>query len=200
MDSPSENEQSRGIKNTGNKVDHKISKSELLASAKVVADAARNRRENKVDKAEVAGAAANLLHAASEYGKFEDKNLGKVMAKAENHLRQYHTSHSSTAAHHHSSHSTSNTTSDQIPPHSSTNQDHEGHSGSGGKSKYGEYVKLAEELAEGVLKKNNSGGGGKTETSTDLHQHGGHSGSGGNNNDHNYGQYVKMAGDFLKKH
>ncbi|XP_021910464.1 nodulin-related protein 1-like [Carica papaya] len=105
----------------------KPSPSELLSSAKQVAEAAKatlHHGNTKIDKAKMAGAAADLLAAASHYGKLEGKSLGKYVGKAENYLHQYHTSHStSSAANEHSSHG----------------------SGTG----YGDYLKVA----QGFLKK-----------------------------------------------
>lgn len=217
MESTSENEQSvRAVEkkggDNGSDGHRKPSKSELLSSAKVVADAARRRGENRVDKAEVAGAAANLLQAASEYGKLEDKPLGKYMEKAENHLRQYHNSHSTTTTTNNTGTSTNHPAGKDNGHYSSVNsgggdQDHH-QGGGGGKGKYEDYIKLAEGLAEGILKKHSGGGGSSgssshntTDTSSTSSANtqfdGGHSGSGSGNG---YGQYLKMAGEFLKKH
>ncbi|XP_010258184.1 PREDICTED: nodulin-related protein 1-like [Nelumbo nucifera] len=120
---------------------HQPSKAEILSSAKVVAEAAKatvHHETDKVDKGKVAGAAADLLGAASHYGKLEEKGMGKYVDKAENYLHQYHSSHSTSAPN--STHSTTTT-------HSST------HSHSGGdshsESGYGEYIKMA----QGFLKK-----------------------------------------------
>ncbi|WOH12575.1 hypothetical protein DCAR_0832080 [Daucus carota subsp. sativus] len=66
---------------------HKPSNSELLASAKVVADAAMGKE--KVDKGKVAGAAEDLLQAAEEYGKLGDTSYGKYVDKAEEYLHKY---------------------------------------------------------------------------------------------------------------
>ncbi|XAR65248.1 hypothetical protein NMG60_11009300 [Bertholletia excelsa] len=75
------------------------SSSELLASAKTVAEAAqftlRNEGE-KVDKTRVAGAAEDLLGAASHYGKLEEKGMSQYVEKAESYLQQYGSSDSST--------------------------------------------------------------------------------------------------------
>lgn len=77
---------------------HHTSKSDLIHSAKVVADAANahaRREPDKYDKAEVAGATADLLNAAAEYGKLDDNTgIGKYVDKAEDLLRHYHSSHS----------------------------------------------------------------------------------------------------------
>ncbi|KAK1296540.1 hypothetical protein QJS10_CPB15g01345 [Acorus calamus] len=79
------------------------SKDELLSSAKLLAEAARatlSHESQKVDKARVAGATADLLDAASHYGKLEEKSFGKYVEKADTYLHQYHSSHS-THHHHH---------------------------------------------------------------------------------------------------
>ncbi|CAK9186165.1 unnamed protein product [Ilex paraguariensis] len=118
---------------------HKPSTSELMSSAKLVAEAAKatlSHESDKVDKSKVAGAAADLLNAASSYGKLEEKSFGKYVQKAENYLYQYH---STTSSGHHST--TTNTTG-----HTSSHSGGDGHSASG----YGDYIKMA----EGFLKKN----------------------------------------------
>ena len=130
---------------------HQPSSSELLASAKLMAEAAKsslNHESDKVDKGRVAGAAADLLDAASHYGKLEQKSFGQYVEKAENYLHQYHSSHSTTTtttttanaapnSAHHASPATSHS--------SSASNDGDGKSGSG----YGDYFKMA----EGFLKK-----------------------------------------------
>ncbi|KAF9677119.1 hypothetical protein SADUNF_Sadunf08G0074600 [Salix dunnii] len=71
------------------------SASELLASAKLVAEAAQASLGNgrdKIDKVKVAAAAEDLLGAASKYGKMEEKGLGQYIEKAENYLHHYHSS------------------------------------------------------------------------------------------------------------
>ncbi|XP_057810772.1 nodulin-related protein 2-like [Salvia miltiorrhiza] len=72
---------------------HKPSKSDLMHSAKVVADAAQSHfraEPEKFDKAEVAGAAADLLDAAADYAKLDDaQGIGMYVDKAEDYLRHY---------------------------------------------------------------------------------------------------------------
>lgn len=117
---------------------HKASPTDLLSSAKVVADAARStlRHETgKVDKSRVADAAADLLCAASHYGKFEEKSYGKYVEKAETYLHKYN------AGSHSSAQSTTASHSSSTQHHSSATA----HSESG----FGEYMKIA----EGFLKK-----------------------------------------------
>ncbi|KAJ0240403.1 Nodulin-related protein 1 [Hirschfeldia incana] len=71
---------------------------ELMASAKIVAEAAQAASRNesdKLDKAKVAGATADILDAAQRYGKFDEKSgIGQYLEKAENYLHKYETSHS----------------------------------------------------------------------------------------------------------
>ncbi|CAF2143212.1 hypothetical protein YC2023_025075 [Brassica napus] len=71
---------------------------ELMASAKIVAEAAQTAARNetaKLDKAKVAGATADILDAAGRYGKFDEKSgVGQYLEKAENYLNKYETSHS----------------------------------------------------------------------------------------------------------
>ncbi|KAK7251926.1 hypothetical protein RIF29_35541 [Crotalaria pallida] len=70
-----------------------FSSSELLSSAKLVADAAQSALKNesdKVDKAKVAEAAGDLLEAAKHYGKLDDqKGVGQYVDKAADYLHQY---------------------------------------------------------------------------------------------------------------
>ncbi|CAH2045609.1 unnamed protein product [Thlaspi arvense] len=71
---------------------------ELMASAKIVAEAAQAAARNetdKLDKAKVAGATADILDAASRYGKLDEKSgVGQYLEKAENYLHKYESSHS----------------------------------------------------------------------------------------------------------
>ncbi|KAL9226169.1 hypothetical protein vseg_002011 [Gypsophila vaccaria] len=78
-----------------------MSKSELMSSAKILANAAKSalsNETNKIDKAAVAGASANVLAAAKRYGKLEEKSFGKYVDKAENYLHKYHSSSSSSSS------------------------------------------------------------------------------------------------------
>ncbi|XP_042513819.1 nodulin-related protein 1-like [Macadamia integrifolia] len=128
---------------------HQPSKSELISSAKVIAEAAKaglHHETNKIDKGKVAGAAADLMGAASYYGKLEEKGVGKYVEKAEQYLHHYHSSQSSstsTTTTNNSGHSTT-TTSTQSHSHSSGGGGN--HSESGG---FEDYIKLA----QGFLKK-----------------------------------------------
>ncbi|KAJ1262314.1 hypothetical protein BS78_09G097000 [Paspalum vaginatum] len=69
------------------------SSGDLFSSGKLVAEAAvsvfQQKSADNVDKQEVAGAAADLLHAASAYGKFEDKPTGQYIEKAEGYLKEF---------------------------------------------------------------------------------------------------------------
>uniref|UniRef100_A0A0D3HCB9 Uncharacterized protein n=1 Tax=Oryza barthii TaxID=65489 RepID=A0A0D3HCB9_9ORYZ len=67
--------------------ENKAGSGDLMASGKVVAEATMSVFQQKsvegVDKKEVAGAAADLLHSASTYGKLDDKPVGQYIDKAE---------------------------------------------------------------------------------------------------------------------
>lgn len=172
---------------------HKPDNSELMASAKVVAEAARHtfsHETNKIDRARVAGAASDILDAACHYGKLEEKSYGKYVEKAEGYLHQYGSSNSSSAAAaaaagHHAPHAEAPAASaghhaphGEAPAAEAPHHHSSGHSGgeeqSGSGGGYGDYMKMA----QGFL-----GSGGQE-----------HSGSGGG-----YGDYMKMAQGFLKK-
>ncbi|KAF3944019.1 hypothetical protein CMV_029476 [Castanea mollissima] len=134
---------------------HQPSNAELMASAKVLAEAGQttiSQGADKVDKARVAGAAGDLLEAASSYGKLEQTSYGKYVEKAETYLDQYGNpssksqSHSTTTTT--SSHSsTPSTTTDSEPHSAAAGGDHEieGNTESGA----GDYLKMA----QGFLKK-----------------------------------------------
>ncbi|KAL8532441.1 hypothetical protein ACS0TY_008878 [Phlomoides rotata] len=113
---------------------HHSSKSDLIHSAKVVADAANahaRREPDKYDKAEVAGATADLIDAAAEYGKLDDKaGIGKYVDKAEDLLRHYQSSHSAD----HAGKSADHKPADHKPAKS------EEHGGGGGG---GDFMKMA---------------------------------------------------------
>ncbi|PIN02461.1 hypothetical protein CDL12_25024 [Handroanthus impetiginosus] len=135
----------------------KHSTSDLFGSAKVVAGAAQAQFRNepeKYDKAKVAGAGADLLNAASEYGKLdESKGIGKYVDQAEDYLRKYNTSQpAATAPAGDSSH-------EKRPA-----ADAEKPSGGGA----GDYVKMA----EGFLKKPSGDGGEKSEPPSDSSEGG----------------------------
>lgn len=74
--------------------DRQPSASELLASAKLVSEAAQasfGNERDKIDKVKVAAAAEDLLEAASKYGKLDqEKGMGQLLEKAETYLHQYH--------------------------------------------------------------------------------------------------------------
>ncbi|XP_057947970.1 nodulin-related protein 1-like [Malania oleifera] len=126
---------------------HQPSSSELLSSAKLVADAAKSALRHdtdKLDKGRVAGAAADILDAASHYGKLDEKGFGTYVDKAGNYLHQYHTSHSTTVADG-SGYTTTTTTTTHTAGQSPPQGDGGGHSGSG----YGDYIKMA----QGFMKK-----------------------------------------------
>lgn len=64
------------------------STSELMASAKVVAEAAQSGF-GSADKAKLADAAGDLVGGARQYGKLDDKGMGQYAEKAENYLHNY---------------------------------------------------------------------------------------------------------------
>ncbi|CAN1313941.1 Nodulin-related protein 2 [Linum perenne] len=69
------------------------STAEMMASAKVVAEAAQSAMQSKsadnLDKAKVADAAEDLIAAGNKYGKLDEKGYGQYVDKAEVYLRQY---------------------------------------------------------------------------------------------------------------
>ncbi|GJY87833.1 nodulin-related protein 1-like protein [Tanacetum coccineum] len=68
-------------------------KSDLMSSAKLVAESAQcaaNNQSDKIDKAKTAGAAADLLDAAKTYGKFDEtQGVGQYLKKADDYLHEY---------------------------------------------------------------------------------------------------------------
>jgi len=66
---------------------------DLFSSSKLVADAAasvfQHKNTDNIDKKEVAGTAADILHAASSYGKLEERPAGKNIKKAEDYLQNF---------------------------------------------------------------------------------------------------------------
>ena len=66
---------------------------DLFSSSKLVADAAasvfQHKNTDNIDKKEVAGTAADILHAASSYGKLEDRPAGQYIKKAEDYLQNF---------------------------------------------------------------------------------------------------------------
>nr|XP_023900419.1 nodulin-related protein 1-like [Quercus suber] len=123
---------------------HQPSNSELMASAKLLAEASQtafSQGADKVDKARVAGAAGDILEAASSYGKLDKTSYGKYVDKAETYLDQYGNPSSQ-------SHSNTTTTTTESKPHSAAgggDHESEGQTESGS----GDYVKMA----QGFLKK-----------------------------------------------
>lgn len=73
--------------------ENKSGSGDLMASGKVVAEATMSVFQQKsvegVDKKEVAGAAADLLHSASTYGKLDEKPVGQYIDKAEGYLKDF---------------------------------------------------------------------------------------------------------------
>lgn len=71
------------------------STSDLMGSAKIVAEAAQlacSQQTDKIDKAKVAGASEDILEAAKSYGKLDESSgIGQYVNKAEGFLHQYNT-------------------------------------------------------------------------------------------------------------
>ncbi|GFP88736.1 hypothetical protein PHJA_001017300 [Phtheirospermum japonicum] len=156
----------------------KSSNYDLLGSAKVVADAAQAQFRNepeKYDKTKVSGAAADLLGAASEYGKLDEtKGVGQYVDQAETYLRQYSTSAAPAAAEKTAPPAEEKTAP---PAAAAVAETTEGEKPAAGAAA-GDYVKMA----QGFLNKP-SGEGESTEKSE-----GGYG-----------GDLMKMAGGFLNK-
>ncbi|KAI9111822.1 hypothetical protein K1719_017512 [Acacia pycnantha] len=147
------------------------SSSELLSSAKLVAQAAQStfrHESDKVDKGQVAVAAGDLLEAACHYGKLEDKSFGKYVDQAEDYLHKYGSSSHKAVAGGHSDHPETASSHTEKP-------DHQSHGS-------GDYLKMA----QGLL-----GSGSKADSHSSKP---GHSESGGGAED-----YLKLAQGFLKK-
>ncbi|XP_023732466.1 nodulin-related protein 2 [Lactuca sativa] len=72
------------------------SSTELLSSAKQVAEAAKlaaSNQTDKIDKVKTAGAAADVLDAAKKYGKFDEtQGVGQYLKKADDYLHEYENS------------------------------------------------------------------------------------------------------------
>ena len=115
----------------------KHSTTELLTSAKVVADAAKSAASgatDKVDKGKAAGAASDLLDAASDYGKLSDKGYGSYVDKAQGYLHQYETKGAAP----------------KPSDHHADEKKTEGHDGKSESGGAGDYLKMA----QGFLGKN----------------------------------------------
>ncbi|KAJ0248018.1 hypothetical protein HA466_0163890 [Hirschfeldia incana] len=90
---PEHNKPAEGTETTN----RPASSSELMASAKVVAEAAqaaaRNNESDKLDKAKVAGASADILDDINqEYGKFDKSDAGQYFENAEKYLKDLESS------------------------------------------------------------------------------------------------------------
>ncbi|XP_047318708.1 nodulin-related protein 1-like [Impatiens glandulifera] len=142
----------------------------LFSSAKVVVDAAQSAyRRETFDKAKAAGAAEDILRAASKYGKLEDKGYAKYVEQAEGYLHKIRGVEGGHV---------------EVKP-----SDHV-KSGGGG---YGDYMKMAQGLVSKYQSEEENQGttndsGKKVEKKEEET-----SGSGG------FGNYFKMAEGFLKK-
>ncbi|EOA38635.1 hypothetical protein CARUB_v10010521mg [Capsella rubella] len=122
------------------------SNAELMASAKVVAEAAQAAARNesdKLDKGKVAGASADILDAAEKYGKFDEKTgTGQYLDKAEKYLHDFESSHSTGAGGTPPPASQAEPTSQTEPPPAAKKDDEESGGGIGGYAK----------MAQGFLK------------------------------------------------
>ncbi|CAJ2650399.1 hypothetical protein L195_g029845 [Trifolium pratense] len=89
----------------GSGEEKKHSASELMASAKIVAEAAQSgfgkgADGKDVDKGKVASAAGDLLDAVGQYAKLDDqKGLGQYVDKAADYLHHYHPATTASADH-----------------------------------------------------------------------------------------------------
>uniref|UniRef100_A0A2P2QLN5 Uncharacterized protein MANES_01G030100 n=1 Tax=Rhizophora mucronata TaxID=61149 RepID=A0A2P2QLN5_RHIMU len=113
---------------------------DLFSSAKLVAEAAQatlSHETDKVDRGKVAGAAADLLGAASQYGKLEEKGMGGYVDKAKDYLHQYGSSHSTPITTTGLEDCEADTKQSPPPDASGDNKQSEG----GG---YGDYLKIAQ--------------------------------------------------------
>ncbi|XP_047318885.1 nodulin-related protein 1-like [Impatiens glandulifera] len=89
MDPTIEQKSKAPIDGESHSVHSQLSTGELFSSAKVVADAAQSAyRRETFDKAKAAGAAEDILSAASKYGKLEDKGYAKYVDQAEGYLHK----------------------------------------------------------------------------------------------------------------
>ncbi|WOL17662.1 nodulin-related protein 1 [Canna indica] len=117
---------------------------ELLSSAKLVADAAKSALGNetdKLDKAAVAGAAADLLGAASHYGKLSEGQYGKYVEQAETYLEKYS---SGGAAHPPATTAEAPAPAPAPADAASTPPSGEAHESSGGGGGMGDFMKIAQ--------------------------------------------------------
>ncbi|GAA0152238.1 hypothetical protein LIER_37452 [Lithospermum erythrorhizon] len=124
------------------------STTELMSSAKVVADAAKAKMSNQeFDQHKAAEAAADVLDGASHYGKLdESQGLGKMVNQAEDYLHKYSTTTTTTTTGHGGD--------GQQPPTTTTTTTASTHetSGGGGADEGGEEKSDIMKMAEGFLK------------------------------------------------
>ncbi|XP_021757241.1 nodulin-related protein 1-like [Chenopodium quinoa] len=77
------------------------STSDLMGSAKIVAEAAQfacSNQTDKIDKTKVSEAAEDVLEAAKTYGKLDDNSgVGQYVGKAEGYLHNLHGEHGGAA-------------------------------------------------------------------------------------------------------
>ncbi|CAK9186164.1 unnamed protein product [Ilex paraguariensis] len=175
-----------------NKKEHPIpSSSDLFSSAKLLAEAAQTSLSDgydKVDKSKVAGAASDILDAASRYGKFEDKAFGGYVEKANSYLHQYESSNPTTTKPGSKLPTTTTTTTTDAADKTSKSEEDGGDKSGGG---YGGYVKMAEGFLKPGSKPPTTTTDAADKTSKSEEDGGDKSGGG-------YGNYVKMAEGFFK--
>jgi hypothetical protein len=128
-----------------NAPEKKYSPSELMASAKVVAEAAQSgfgkgADGKAVDKGKVASAAGDLLDAVGQYAKLdEQKGLGQYVDKAADYLHHYH-------------HHPTTTTAADHPPTSKPDHHKSEEDAAAGKSEHGHGIGDFAKTAGGFFK------------------------------------------------
>ncbi|KAK8937280.1 hypothetical protein KSP39_PZI012113 [Platanthera zijinensis] len=142
---------------SGRRHHHQSSPTDLFSSASFLAGAARSsftHDGSALDKAKLAEAGENLVAAASEYGKLEERGYGSYIEKAETYLHQLHSSPADQKKPADHSPATGKATEGEEhsdPEEKKTPEEH--HSGGGfggfGGGGFGDYMKIA----EGFLKK-----------------------------------------------
>ncbi|KAK8962443.1 hypothetical protein KSP40_PGU015465 [Platanthera guangdongensis] len=141
---------------SGRRHHHQSSPTDLFSSASFLVGAARSSFSHDgsaLDKAKLAESAENLVAAASEYGKLEERGYGSYIEKAETYLHQFHSSPDQKKPADHSPATEKATEGEEHsdPEEKKTPEEH--HSGGGfggfGGGGFGDYLKVA----EGFLKK-----------------------------------------------
>ncbi|KAH7856366.1 hypothetical protein Vadar_000624 [Vaccinium darrowii] len=142
----------------------------------------------KLDKAKLAGKGADLLHTASSFGKSKSKSIGKYLGRAENYLRKYHDTHSTTSTPHGGP---ADTVPLGYPPPTSAPHDYPATNALHGHPATAAHPPIAYPATiagnDNPYPSQPTGGNG--------YSGGGHGNSGGG-----LGDYMKKASGFLKKH